>query len=89
MHFNLIKKKIIPCLPLRIFTYVFLLVSLLFFLSQNDLFCSDVIPSLKSSENDIKKQLQSQYQQLLMEKGICDDQGKEIEGRLGKLIQEA
>jgi len=89
MDFNLIKKGTFPCLPLRIFTYVFLLVSLLFSLNQNDLLCSDVIPSLKSSENDIKKPLQSQYQQLLMEKGICDDQGKEIEGRLGKLIQEA
>lgn len=89
MDFSSIKKRLFNCFPLRIFACAFLFVSLSFFLNQNGLLGSSVSPPLKKSENDVKKQLQSQYQQLLMEKGIFDDQGKEIEARLGKLIQEA
>ncbi len=89
MDFSSIKKRLFNCFPLRIFAYAFLLVFLLFFLNQNGLLGSGVNHPLKKSENDVQKQLKSQYQQLLMEKGIFDDQGKEIERRLGKLIQEA
>ena len=36
-----------------------------------------------------RKLLLKNHSQLLMEKGICDDQGKEIGGRLGALVAEA
>lgn len=68
---------------------VFLLVLFLFCLNQNSLLCSEASLSSRSQENEIKKQLHSQYLQLLMEKGICDDQGQEIEERISRLIQEA
>ncbi len=44
---------------------------------------------LHASQESIKNRLRSDYTQLLMEKGVCDDRGEEIEGRIEKLIQEA
>jgi hypothetical protein len=41
-----------------------------FFGFDNDLFGAD---------KDVKDQLRKSHMQLLMEKGICDDQGTEIE----------
>ncbi|MGA2534166.1 MAG: GH116 family glycosyl hydrolase [Candidatus Aminicenantales bacterium] len=37
----------------------------------------------------IQKTLRDRYLALLMEKGICDDAGREIDGRLGRMIDEA
>jgi len=72
------KQKIFSYLFPRIFISV-ILVFILIVSYQPDLYGSDTI----------EQKLQSQYGQLLMEKGICDDQGKEIEERLEKFIQEA
>lgn len=44
---------------------------------------------LYANQEDIQNKLKSDYMQLLMEKGICDDRGEEIEGRIGRLIQDA
>jgi len=65
-----------------------LLVLSLLCLNQNDILCSSS-SFLGGQVEAIKRQLQSQYLQLLMEKGICDDRGEEIDGRLGKLIVDA
>jgi non-lysosomal glucosylceramidase len=71
-------QKISSLLFPRIITSV-ILMSLLMLCYQPNLFGSDTI----------KNKIKSQHLQLLMEKGICDDQGKEIEERLEKLIQRA
>ncbi|NIM90945.1 MAG: hypothetical protein GTO17_08355 [Candidatus Aminicenantes bacterium] len=71
-------QKIFSFLFPRIITSL-ILIFLLMLCSQPDLFGSEAI----------KKKVKSQYLQLLMEKGICDDQGKEIAERLDKLIQRA
>jgi non-lysosomal glucosylceramidase len=44
---------------------------------------------LFGSDKDVKNQLRKSHMQLLMEKGICDDQGTEIEGRFDRLISQA
>jgi non-lysosomal glucosylceramidase len=44
---------------------------------------------LYSSQEDIVLKLRNDYMQLLMEKGICDDRGEEIEGRIESLVLEA
>ncbi|MGD9347296.1 MAG: GH116 family glycosyl hydrolase [Candidatus Aminicenantes bacterium] len=41
------------------------------------------------SDKDIKNQMRKGYIQLLMEKGICDDRGAEIEDRMDRLISSA
>jgi non-lysosomal glucosylceramidase len=71
-------KKIFAWLCSPIITSVILLFFLLLYFQ----------PSLLSSET-VKQKIQSNYIQLLMEKGICDEQGKEVKGHLEKLIQEA
>lgn len=38
---------------------------------------------------NIASQLRGQYMELLIEKGICDDRGDEIDGRIGGLIEDA
>jgi non-lysosomal glucosylceramidase len=47
------------------------------------------LTSISSRADTLKDHLISQYAQLLMEKAICDDQGREIAGRLGRLIDQA
>lgn len=61
------------------YTYLSMVLCLciVFFGFNSDLFGSD---------KDVKSQLRKSYMQLLMEKGICDDQGTEIEDRLDRLI---
>jgi non-lysosomal glucosylceramidase len=44
---------------------------------------------LHANQESIENKLRNDYMQLLMEKGICDDRGEEIEGRIRKLIGEA
>jgi non-lysosomal glucosylceramidase len=44
---------------------------------------------LFGSQESIRKKLKREHVQLLMEKGICDDQGNEIEGRIGAFYQDA
>jgi len=44
---------------------------------------------LHAGQEDIQNKLRSDHMQLLIEKGICDDRGEEIEGRIERLIQEA
>lgn len=44
---------------------------------------------LFSGQESIEKKLRIGYLQLLIKKGICDEQEKEIEGRISELIQEA
>jgi non-lysosomal glucosylceramidase len=46
------------------------------------------VPSQKL-QTDIKKTFERQYLQLLIEKGLYDDQGLEIESRLSNAVQEA
>jgi non-lysosomal glucosylceramidase len=50
---------------------------------------SGVSVSPADKPENIRKVLESQYLEVLMEKGICDDRGEEIDGRLGRLIQSA
>jgi non-lysosomal glucosylceramidase len=58
-------------------------------------FCSFLIsaavPSAgrTNSEEKVPKTLLSQHLELLIEKGVCDEKGREIDGRLGKMIQGA
>ncbi|MFB0564689.1 MAG: GH116 family glycosyl hydrolase [Candidatus Aminicenantaceae bacterium] len=75
----------------RLFLQIIASVILLFFFlcSQNSLLASDTAVSVGNGKDDIKKQIKSIHLELLMEKGICDDQGKEIDGRLTKLLDEA
>jgi non-lysosomal glucosylceramidase len=42
-----------------------------------------------NSEEGVRKFLMSRYSDLLTEKGICDEKGREIDGRLEKLIRAA
>ena len=42
-----------------------------------------------ADETNLRQSLAGQYMELLIEKGICDDRGQEIDGRIGKLIQSA
>lgn len=74
---------------LRMSLNIFVFLSVFLCLS----FCPNLDSGIASSPEDkgntIKEQLREQYLQLLMEKGICDDQGQEIEGRIGKLFAEA
>jgi non-lysosomal glucosylceramidase len=44
---------------------------------------------LHANQESIENKLRHDYMQLLMEKGICDDRGEEIEGRIRRLIGEA
>ena len=88
MDYSRFRGKAIPLFSLKIFILVVLFFILLFYL-QTNLLGLGLDSSLTSQEKNVEKQLISQYLQLLMEKGICDDQGREIQGRLGKLIQEA
>jgi non-lysosomal glucosylceramidase len=44
---------------------------------------------LFASDKDVRNKMRKDYIQLLMEKGICDDQGTEIQGRLDRLIMQA
>lgn len=88
MFHCLTRKKAIPLFSLKISIPVVLFFILLFYL-QTNLLGLGLDSFLTSQEKDVEKQLRSQHLQLLMEKGICDDQGKEIQGRLEKLIQEA
>ncbi|MFP4081381.1 MAG: GH116 family glycosyl hydrolase [Candidatus Aminicenantes bacterium] len=81
-------KKRLGTLP-QIFWGVFLGVALVFMLSPKGLLGADIGSHPQGQEDNIREKLQTRYIQLLMEKGICDDQGREIEGRIGKLIQEA
>jgi non-lysosomal glucosylceramidase len=42
-----------------------------------------------SDQDGVRKALLERYQDLLIEKGICDEKGKEIDARLGDLIKQA
>ncbi len=41
------------------------------------------------SEESVQKALLSRHLNLLIEKGFCDERGREIDGRIGKLVQRA
>lgn len=43
----------------------------------------------KKPEEGVRKALMGRYSDLLTEKGICDEKGREIDGRLGKMILSA
>ncbi|MDH7513028.1 MAG: GH116 family glycosyl hydrolase [Clostridiales bacterium] len=45
--------------------------------------------SLTPSDQAVRKILLSRHSDLLIEKGVCDERGREIDGRIGKLIQAA
>ncbi|MDH4272424.1 MAG: GH116 family glycosyl-hydrolase [Candidatus Aminicenantes bacterium] len=56
------------------------------------LLCSAAaVPSVgrENSEERIRKTLLSQHRELLIEKAVCDEKGREIDGRLGRIIKEA
>lgn len=44
---------------------------------------------LLAGQASIREKLENEHRQLLMEKGIYDNQGNEIEGRIGKLYRDA
>jgi len=61
------------------------------FCCQGELSGSDLNSSLnsKSPEKNLKEKIAAQYSQLLMEKGLYDDQGNEIQSRLEDMISSA
>jgi hypothetical protein len=52
---------------------------------------ASVVPSSENGNpaENVYKTLINQHSELLIEKGICDEKGREIDGRLGRMIQEA
>jgi hypothetical protein len=82
MSFILPKNKANPVFSIRNSSFVIFFLILFLCLSQKVLVCQSH-PS-ENRESEMEKLFRSQYLQLLMEKGICDDQGREIEGRMRK-----
>ena len=82
-----IEKNLLPNLA-RIFA-LFICLFLLFPNITSSLICSEKGSLSSEQYNEIKQKIESQHLELLMEKGVFDDQGAEIDGRLGELIQEA
>lgn len=69
--------------------FCILLVTIICGGTQDFLWSSSPSGSSGQTGNSIEAQIKVQYMPLLIEKGICDDRGQEIEGRLRDFIQEA
>ncbi len=87
MSFILPKQKANPVFSIRNLSFVIFFLITFLFLNQKALVCQSH-PS-ENQEGEMERMFRSQYLQLLMEKGICDDQGREIDGRMSKLMKEA
>ena len=68
----------------------FSVVLLIFFLSSSlAIGTSNAFSTLEAIEKKVEKRLMAEHLDLLIEKGICDEQGREIDGRIKGLIEEA
>ncbi len=50
---------------------------------------SIVSPQARSGDEAVRAALDGRHKDLLIEKGICDERGREIDGRLGRIIETA
>jgi non-lysosomal glucosylceramidase len=83
MHNNLTERTLSKLLFI-IFCFLVFYILVIF---QTEALASD--EALKKENLEVTTKLQSQHLELLMEKGIVDDQGEEIDDRLSKMIENA